>query len=58
MQLSIVIRTIIVSGGIAYYQVGGGIVADSEPGAEYRETLDKGRALAEALREVPEGYGT
>ncbi len=61
MQLSIVIRTIIATGGSAYYQVGGGIVADSRPAAEYQETLDKGKALAEALREVPDSrraYGT
>ncbi len=50
MQLSIVIRTFIISNGIAYYQVGGGIVADSDPEAEYQETLDKGRALRQALR--------
>ncbi len=49
MQLSIVIRTFIIKDGIAYYQVGGGIVADSEPEAEYQETLDKGQALREAL---------
>ena len=54
MQLSIVIRTIIATGGTAYYQVGGGIVADSQPEVEYQETLDKGKALAEALREVPD----
>ncbi len=54
MQLSIVIRTIIATGGNAYYQVGGGIVADSQPAAEYQETLDKGKGLAEALREVPD----
>ncbi len=53
MQLSIVIRTIVATGGTAYYQVGGGIVADSEPAAEYQETLDKGKALAEALRGAP-----
>ncbi len=61
MQLSIVIRTIIATGGTAYYQVGGGIVADSQPAAEYQETLDKGKALAEALCEVPDSrraYGT
>ena len=61
MQLSIVIRTIIATGGNAYYQVGGGIVADSQPAAEYQETLDKGKALAEALRDVPDSrraYGT
>jgi anthranilate/para-aminobenzoate synthase component I len=32
-----------------YFSVGGGIVADSDPEAEYRETLDKARALIAAL---------
>ncbi len=49
-DLSIVIRTIVVKEGKAYFQVGGGIVADSDPEKEYQETLDKGRALAEAIR--------
>ncbi len=49
MDLNIVIRTILWKGNRAYYQVGGGIVYDSDPGMEYEETLDKGRALAEAL---------
>jgi para-aminobenzoate synthetase component 1 len=49
MDLNIVIRTIIVKGGQAYFQVGGAIVYDSEPEAEYAETLDKGRALIQAL---------
>ena len=35
--------------GKAYFQVGGGIVYDSEPEAEYEETLHKARALIEAL---------
>lgn len=48
-QLSVVIRTFIISKGIAYYQVGGGIVADSDPEAEYQETLHKGRALRQSL---------
>ncbi|MBM4448778.1 MAG: aminodeoxychorismate synthase, component I, partial [Chloroflexi bacterium] len=47
---NIVIRTIIVKGGKAYFQVGGGIVFDSEPEAEYQETLDKGKALVQALK--------
>ncbi len=50
MDLNIVIRTIIVKDGKAYFQVGGGIVFDSEPEAEYQETLDKGRALVQALK--------
>ena len=49
MDTSIVIRTLVVKEGRAYFQVGGGIVADSTPEAEYVETLDKGRALARAL---------
>ena len=50
---NIAIRTLTVEGGTVRYQVGGGIVADSDPEAEYRETLDKGRGL----REVIEGWG-
>ncbi len=49
MDLDIVIRTIIVKDGRAYFQVGGAIVYDSEPESEYIETLDKGRALLRAL---------
>ncbi|MEA3305698.1 MAG: aminodeoxychorismate synthase component I [Candidatus Omnitrophota bacterium] len=49
LDLSIVIRTIILKENRAYFQVGGGIVADSDPEKEYQETLDKGRALAEAI---------
>ncbi|MHC4781378.1 MAG: aminodeoxychorismate synthase component I, partial [Planctomycetota bacterium] len=49
MDLNIVIRTILCSAGRAVYQVGGGIVYDSEPAMEYEETLHKGRALADAL---------
>ena len=35
-------------GGRAYVHIGGGIVADSEPAAEWREAEDKARALLEA----------
>jgi len=49
MDTSIVIRTIVCAGGMASFQVGGGIVADSDPAAEYQETLDKGRALMAAI---------
>ena len=49
MDTSIVIRTILTSGGRAYFQAGGGIVADSDPSAEYAETLDKARALIASL---------
>jgi len=48
-DLNIAIRTILVKSGRAFLQVGGGIVADSDPEAEYQETLDKGRSLFAAL---------
>ena len=50
MDLNIVIRTFLVKDSKAYFQVGGGIVYDSEPEAEYQETLDKARALIQALK--------
>ena len=53
MDSSIVIRTFIVKDGRAYFQVGGGIVWDSDPEGEYQETLDKARALIEALSLQP-----
>ena len=49
MDTSIVIRTFSALRGRVYFQAGGGIVADSDPELEYRETLDKARALIEAL---------
>ncbi len=49
MDLNILIRTFLVKEGRAYFQVGGGIVADSDPEAEYEETLDKAKALIEAV---------
>lgn len=48
-DLNIAIRTIIIKDGQAYFHVGGGIVADSDPLAEYQETLDKSLALMVAL---------
>jgi len=48
-DFNVAIRTILCSGGRASYHVGGGIVWDSDPEAEYRECIDKGRAMFEAL---------
>jgi para-aminobenzoate synthetase component I len=50
MDTSIVIRTYVIVGERAYFQAGGGIVADSNPAAEYQETLDKADALIRALQ--------
>ena len=49
LDLNIIIRTFIIRDGIAYAQTGAGIVADSDPAREYRETLEKAEALARAL---------
>ncbi len=49
LDLSIVIRTFLVKGKKAYFQAGGAVVYDSDPEAEYQETLDKARALIDAL---------
>ncbi len=49
VDLNIVIRTFLVKGRKAYFQVGGAVVYDSIPEAEYQETLHKGRALIDAL---------
>jgi para-aminobenzoate synthetase component 1 len=52
METSIPIRTVIAAGDTAYVNVGGGIVADSDPAAEYRETMDKARGALRALGAV------
>jgi len=49
MDTSIVIRTYQAVRGRVYFSAGGGIVADSDPEQEYRETFDKARALIRAL---------
>ncbi len=48
-DFNIAIRTVMIKGDRYCYNVGGGIVADSDPLSEYKETLDKGRALKETI---------
>jgi para-aminobenzoate synthetase component I len=48
-DLNIAIRTITLADDVAHLHVGGAIVADSDPAAEYQETLDKARGMARAL---------
>lgn len=50
MDTCITIRTIIVKGNSAYIQAGAGIVADSNPLKEYAESVNKARALIEAIK--------
>ncbi len=47
---NILIRTCVAAGGKLYYQTGGGIVADSDPGREWTETQHKAAALVAATR--------
>ena len=54
MDINIVIRTFLIKEGKAYFQVGGGIIYDSDAEAEYVETLDKARALIRALQLAPQ----
>jgi para-aminobenzoate synthetase component 1 len=49
LDTSIAIRTAVCQEGRVYFSAGGGIVADSDPEQEYRETIDKARALIDAL---------
>ncbi|MDA0769426.1 MAG: anthranilate synthase component I [SAR202 cluster bacterium Casp-Chloro-G4] len=49
MDTAIAIRTLVVKDGVAYAQAGGGIVYDSVPDTEYRETLHKASAVLRAI---------
>jgi anthranilate/para-aminobenzoate synthase component I len=50
--LNIAIRTIIIKNNLAFFQTGGGIVADSDPTAEFEETITKARALIAGITAV------
>jgi anthranilate synthase component 1 len=50
MDTAITIRTALVKDGRLYVQAGAGIVADSDPEAEHRECVNKGRAMIQAVR--------
>jgi anthranilate/para-aminobenzoate synthase component I len=52
IDLNIIIRTILLKDGKAYFHVGAGIVADSVPANEYQETLDKAAAMIDVLTGV------
>lgn len=54
VRLNVAIRTIIITGDRAFVQTGGGIVADSDPQAEWEETRVKARALLAGIRAVQE----
>ncbi|MCS7089377.1 MAG: anthranilate synthase component I [Verrucomicrobiota bacterium] len=49
LDTCITIRTAVLKGGVAYVQAGGGWVHDSDPGAEYQETVNKASAMFQAV---------
>jgi anthranilate synthase component 1 len=55
LDTCITIRFILIKDGKAYVQVGGGIVADSDPEKEYEETLHKAQAIFKAIELAEKG---
>jgi anthranilate synthase component 1 len=55
LDFCITIRTVVIENGQAFVQAGAGIVADSDPTAEYQETRDKARAVIRALELAQRG---
>ena len=55
MDTAIAIRTLLVKDGQIFLRSGAGIVADSDPQAEFDETVDKARALIQAIDMAREG---
>lgn len=56
MDFCITIRTIMLKNGRIYIQAGAGIVADSDPDTEYRETLNKAEGMMQAIRLAASGF--
>ncbi len=56
MDMCITIRTIVMMDGRFHVQAGAGIVADSDPAREYDETLNKARALFNAVSIAEDGF--
>jgi para-aminobenzoate synthetase component 1 len=54
LDLSVAIRTMVIRNGVATFNVGGGIVIDSDPEKEWAETVTKSRALLDALGIEPD----
>ncbi len=55
MDTCITIRTLVIKNGTAYIQAGGGVVADSDPAAEYQETVNKAKAMMRAVEMAEKG---
>jgi anthranilate synthase component 1 len=58
MDVAIALRTAVIKNGVLHVQAGGGIVADSQPAAEWQETQSKARALLRAAQLAETGLDT
>jgi anthranilate synthase component I len=58
MDVAIALRTAVVKDGKLYVQAGGGVVADSQPEAEWQETQSKAKALLRAAEMAESGLDT
>jgi anthranilate synthase component 1 len=56
MDTCIALRTIVWKNGSFDVQVGAGVVADSDPAAEYEETVNKSRAMLKAIETAQAGF--
>jgi anthranilate synthase component 1 len=55
MDLAITIRTLVIKDGQVHLQAGGGVVADSDPAAEWQETVNKAMAARRAIEIAEKG---
>ncbi|MEJ2287998.1 MAG: anthranilate synthase component I [Deinococcales bacterium] len=57
MDMALTLRTVVVAAGRLHLQAGCGVVADSDPAAEWQESLNKLAALKRAVEMATEGLG-
>jgi anthranilate synthase component 1 len=55
MDLAITIRTLVIKDGMVHLQAGGGVVADSDPAAEWQESVNKAMAARRAIEIAEKG---
>jgi anthranilate synthase component 1 len=58
MDVAIALRTAVIKDGALHVQAGGGVVADSDPAAEWQETQNKAKALLRAAEMAESGLDT
>ena len=56
MDMAITIRTMVMTDGFIHVQAGAGVVADSVPELEFKETVNKAQAMIQAIDLAREGW--